>query len=103
MSEFNPFLAHEFERLRREGVIAFQVDDKVYAPEDVTIVKSAAYLPISNELAMEYGLIPDTRPPAPPIPWWRRLRYRTWRWRDAAALKLYRLVAGHDPEVDCDC
>jgi hypothetical protein len=71
------------------------------------IVKHGAVIPMSIELAMDYGLITEEEARVrgweptvyPPTPWRRRLRYRLWRWRDAAALKLYRLVAGHDPEV----
>ncbi|MFI6395284.1 hypothetical protein [Nonomuraea sp. NPDC050540] len=38
---------------------------------------------------MEYGLVPDTRPPAPRTPWRRRLR-----WRIAAAVRPVRLALG---------
>lgn len=67
---------------------------------DVTVVKAVAYLPISDELAMEYGLIPDTRPPyvPPRWPWRTRLRWRIAGLRERVAVNLYRLAAGHDIE-----
>lgn len=52
-------------------------------------------MPISAGLAMDYGLIPDTRPPVK-ISRWDRLR---WRWRDrrsAARLRLASWIAGFD-------
>ncbi len=31
--------------------------------DELIVNKIGSYMPISDELAMEYGLIPDTRPP----------------------------------------
>ena len=63
--------------------------------------KFAMRLEISDELLMDYGLIPDTRPPRPPVPWRTRLR---WRWhgtRGRLAERAYKLIAGHEvPEPD---
>lgn len=72
-----------------------------------TVVKAACYVPVSFEQAMDAGLVTEEEARARgweptvyrPTAWHRRLRYRIWRWRDAAALKLYRLVAGHDVEA----
>lgn len=107
--DLNKFLSDAKDRL--EETVGYVADGKVYAPEDVTIVKAAAYLPVSVEILLDEGLITEDEARArgweptvyPPVPWHRKLRWRIGDWRDAAALRLYRLVAGHDPEVDCDC
>jgi hypothetical protein len=54
--------------------------------QQFTVRKMTAYQPISEELAMEYGLIPDTRPPAPRPSWRQRAR-----WRVAALVRPVRL------------
>lgn len=62
-----------------------------------TVRKFSAMVPMSEELAMERGLIPDTRPPVH-IPWRRRAR---WRVREAIAqarLRLGARIAGVNPE-----
>lgn len=104
--DFNKFLSEAAEEMMMSGNLHLSGDG-----EDVKVVKSAAVIPVSVEILLDEGLITEEEARArgweptvyPPTPWWRRLRYRIWRWRDAVALKLYRLVAGHDPEVDCDC
>lgn len=65
--------------------------DRVMAEEKPLIVRKMTYsMPISEDLAMEYGLIPDTRPAPPPPTWRQRARWKmremTWkvRWRLAA-------------------
>ena len=45
--------------------------------EDPIVQKIGHMIPISTEMAMLCGLIPDTRPPAPPPS--RRTRFRWWR------------------------
>lgn len=60
----------------------------------IRVVKSAFYIPISNELLMDYGLIEDTRPPTPPPS--RRTRLRR-RWADrarSARTRLGEVIAG---------
>jgi hypothetical protein len=66
------------------------------AEPELLVTKAVGYIAISDELAMEYGLIPDTRPPPPPIPWRTRLRWRWGEARDRAAERAYRLIAGRE-------
>lgn len=60
--------------------------------EEFTVRKISATLPISEELAMEYGFIPDTRPTPPPPTWRQRVRAKVrhkinnLRWRVAAKI-----------------
>lgn len=64
---------------------------------EFTVHKAAGYMRISDELAMDYGLIPDTRPPVH-IPWHRRLR---WRLNDRWYQLRHRIgfwIAGYTPE-----
>lgn len=61
-------------------------------PDEFEVRKAVSYLPISEEEAMDLGLIPDTRPVPPPPT--RRQRARAWvrrvvreaRWRLAAKI-----------------
>lgn len=63
---------------------------------ELLVTKAVGYLAISDELAMEYGLIPDTRPPPPPVPWRTRLRWRWHEVRGQIAERAYRLISGHE-------
>lgn len=60
--------------------------------EQYNVRKIGQFVPISDELAMEYGLIPDTRPPSPPpsrrqrIRWWVARTVRPWRLAVAARI-----------------
>jgi hypothetical protein len=100
--DVNKLLAEAYEE-RIRGTI---LDAGPARPDELTVEKTGCIVPMSIEMAMDSGLITEEEARArgweptvyPPTPWHRRLRYRIWRWRDAAALKLYRLVAGHDPE-----
>jgi len=59
--------------------------------EAISVVKSTSYVQVSDEVLMDAGLIPDTRPP---LPWRTRLRYR---WKAAvhrARTRLGEIVAG---------
>ncbi len=49
----------------------------------IEVVKFGHVLPISEDMAMDYGIIPDTRPPLPPLPHRTRLHWwlREW-WSD---------------------
>lgn len=60
-------------------------DDREY-----TVRRFGYSMPISDELAMEYGLIPDTRPPAPRPSWRQRVR---WRFQRAVRPVRLRLAA----------
>jgi hypothetical protein len=61
-------------------------------PDEFEVKKMSAHIPISEEMAMDLGLIPDTRPVPPPPT--RRQRARAWargkvrdaRWRLAAKI-----------------
>lgn len=65
----------------------------------IEVKKIAAYFPMSNELAMEYGLIPDTRPPVV-IPWRRRVRWAAQARVRRARLRVGSWVAGEDLDPD---
>lgn len=68
---------------------------------ELLIQKDAVYIPVSEELLMDFGVIPDTRPPRPPVPWHRRLRWKLSAARTRAAEVAYRLISGTDvPERD---
>lgn len=65
------------------------------APE-LTVHKMASYMVVSDELLMDAGLIPDTRPPAPPPS--RRTRLRWWwtAWRERVGRRVGSWIAGID-------
>lgn len=70
--------------------------------EEITEV--TAFIPISTDLAMDCGLIPDTRPPYVARPLSRRMRFRFWRARARTklAVRFCRWLAGcdlHDDEL----
>jgi hypothetical protein len=50
--------------------------DVDYSGSRITAWKLSSEIPMSDELAMDYGLIPDTRPPAPKPS--RRVRLGCW-------------------------
>lgn len=60
--------------------------------------KISAIFDVPNELLMDYGLIPDTRPPRPPTPWRWRLRNKLGDWRERAARRAYKIIAGDWPD-----
>lgn len=65
---------------------------------DVTATKVGFSMSVSTDMAMDYGLIPDTRPPRPLPSRWQRLR---WTWRDkrqSARMRLASWIAGFDVE-----
>lgn len=59
-----------------------------------TVRKIGYSMPISDELAMEYGLIPDTRPPAPPPSWRQRMRWQLQRAVRPVRLRLAARIGG---------
>jgi len=62
--------------------------------------KASAWVFAPDELLMDYGVIPDTRPPAR-IPWRRRLRWRLYDQREALARRAFKVIAGYDvPDGD---
>jgi hypothetical protein len=67
---------------------------------ELLIQKHAMYLQIPDELLMDYGAIPDTRPRVP-VSRRMRLRWRLDRDRERLARWAYRRIAGCDlPEED---
>ena len=69
--------------------------------EPVRILKAATIIQVPDELLMDAGVIPDTRPPRPPLPWRTRLRYRIGDWRESLARRAYRIIAGYEvPDYD---
>lgn len=62
------------------------------------IIKAASYIEVSDELLMDYGVIPDTRPPLPPPSWRTRLRWKRGMWRNLAARRAYKVIAGYWPD-----
>lgn len=65
------------------------------ADEHIRVIKHAAYLPVSDELLMDAGVIPDTRPPVH-IPWRSRLRWRISERRERVGRKVGGWIAGVD-------
>jgi hypothetical protein len=53
---------------------------------------------MSEDLAMDYGLIPDTRPKPPPPPWYWRLRWRVAELIANVRLRVGARIAGVNPE-----
>lgn len=62
----------------------------------------AMQLDISDDLLMDFGVIPDTRPPLPPPSLRTRWRRRIADLRGRAARYAYKLIAGYDPYDDDD-
>ena len=60
---------------------------------EITVIKMGGYMPISEELAMEYGLIPDTRPPVV-ITRRQRIRWAIRRWVSNTRLRIGSWIAG---------
>lgn len=61
----------------------------------LTVTKYGAHLLVSDEVLMDAGVIPDTRPPVR-IAWHRRLRWRWQAWRERAGRKVGGWIAGVD-------
>lgn len=60
--------------------------------------KLTSYIDVPDELLMDAGLIPDTRPKPPPPTWRQRLRRKAAAWRERAARRAYRIIAGNWPD-----
>ena len=63
---------------------------------DLTVRKVVSYITVPDELLMDAGVIPDTRPPRPPLPWRWRMRNRVAGWRESLARRAYRIIAGYE-------
>lgn len=69
-------------------------------PEHMFDVKRyAALIPVSEELLMEYGVIPDTRPPVV-IPWRHRVRWAFSEFRHRVGLRVGSWIAGRNLDYD---
>lgn len=89
-----------YDAYRREVLDAIEQQVGVGAiPEEpltVNVTKYAGLVQMSEYAAMDYGLIPDTRPPLPPPT--RRERFRWWRQQAVAQARtrLATWIAGYD-------
>lgn len=61
----------------------------------LVVTKYSGYLVASDDVLMDAGAIPDTRPPVR-TPWHRRLRWRWQAWRERAGRKVGGWIAGVD-------
>lgn len=61
----------------------------------IEVTKLGHSVLMSDELLMDAGVIPDTRPPVH-IPWHRRARWRWQEWRERAGRKVGGWIAGVD-------
>lgn len=61
----------------------------------IIVEKVGAHIPVSDDLLMDTGVIPDTRPPVH-IPWWRRAHWRIQAWRERVGRKVGGWIAGVD-------
>lgn len=71
---------------------------------DEPVVKIAHHVPISREMAMDYGLIPDTRPPyVPQRPPLRYLPRRAW-WKIKHGISgaFHRIATAIDGDLHCE-
>lgn len=63
--------------------------------------KEAMVIEVPEELLMDCGVIPDTRPALPPPSWRTRLRWKLAELRRAAARRAYQLITGEEfPDVE---
>lgn len=60
--------------------------------------KLSSVVVVPNELLMDAGIIPDTRPKPPPPSWRTRLRRKRGEWRERAARHAYKVIAGYWPD-----
>jgi hypothetical protein len=62
------------------------------------IRKLSSVIEVPDELLMDAGLIPDTRPKPPPPTRRQRIRRKLGDWRERAARRAYRIIAGYWPD-----
>jgi hypothetical protein len=69
-------------------------------PPQITVTKATGWIFVPDELAMDAGMIPDTRPRAALR---KRLRWKVAALRERAARLAYRVISGDWPyEPDDD-
>lgn len=66
-----------------------------------TIRKASAIVHVPDELLMDAGVIPDTRPPARDLrPWHHKIAFRIVKWwdkrRNRAAYRAFKIIAGYE-------
>jgi hypothetical protein len=70
--------------------------------EPIVVRKLTGFIEVSDDLLMDYGVIPDTRPKPPPPPWRTRLRRKITatvaNLRERAARRAYKIIAGEWPD-----
>lgn len=59
--------------------------------------KLTTVINVPDDLLMDMGFIPDTREHRP-VPWRWRLRWKVGAWRDRAARRAYKIIAGDWPD-----
>lgn len=82
-------------RLDREVLGDVPADSYHARPQAIDAYKHTAYVVLSDDAAMDMGLIPDTRPPVH-IPWRTRLRWKLSAWRERVGRKVGGWIAGVD-------
>jgi hypothetical protein len=66
-------------------------------PEDELLIdKNVLYITVPEELLMDCGVIPDTRPRVNASLWWR-MRWHIQVARENLARAAFRLIAGYPP------
>jgi hypothetical protein len=76
---------------------AGKLDALLAVSPEMLITKHASIIEVSDELLMDTGVIPDTRGHKP-IPWRRRLRWKTHAWRTRTARRAYKIIDGDWPD-----
>lgn len=66
---------------------------------DVQVI--SGFVPVSTEMLMDAGVIPDTRPPVV-VPWRFRVRWRWQAWRERVGRAVGTWIAGTDITVGED-
>lgn len=93
-------LDEAFRRIWEDAAARLSADlpPDTYLELDTTplvVTKYSGYLAVSDDVLMDAGVIPDTRPPVR-TPWRRCLRWRWLVWRERAGRKIGGWIAGMD-------
>lgn len=87
---------------RANGLRAGEWPQQTTEPPRMTVHKVEGYLPIPEEILMDEGIIPDTRPPRPRPRWRTRLRWRLASSRERLGLWAYWVITGDHIRTDDD-
>lgn len=74
-----------------------------FADAAITVHRMTYAIPYSDEQLMDEGVIPDTRPPAPPVPWRLRARRKIRSAVAAGRMRIGSWIAGVDLNRECEC